>query len=120
MTAYRLPVFVAAWLIASPAIAFNTMFMRDSAISNMTDAEFELMTSTVYQALDDAADGDSVEWGDPAAAHGTVKPLAPFDYQGYHCRAARLNNYAGGDHAVSTLEFCRNAAGEWKILTRGS
>jgi surface antigen len=106
----------AAVLCSATAGAFNTLFMRDTPMSAMSDEEFAVMESTFYDALDNAADGDTVEWGDAAGANGLITPGKRFEMNGLDCREAAYHNRAGGFEGKGTMRFCKDTDGAWKIV----
>lgn len=101
---------------AAPGWAFNTLFMRDSAMSEMTDAEFELMQQSFQQALNDLAQGETLRWGSADAAHGSVTVGESFTHSGLECRRTRFENAARGKRGAGELRFCKDPDGRWKIL----
>ncbi len=101
----------------STALAFNTLFLRDSVMSEMSDAEYEQMRQSFYAALEQLDAGESAEWGVAEAAHGTVTIGEDFEYSGYRCRSTRFENFIGSKRGSGKLKFCKDQNGDWKILS---
>jgi surface antigen len=113
--AKTLGVFVVACVLA-PAQAGNLMFLKDSAISKMSDADVDLMNDTATQALDNAADGEARRWANAeTGAKGVLTPLATFDADGGVCRKLEIFNEVKGTVGRSVFDFCRQPDGSWKI-----
>jgi surface antigen len=100
----------------APAVAGNVMFLKDSAISRMSEADVELMDATARSALEDTADGESQRWENTeTGATGVVTPVATFEQDGTLCRRLELLNEAKGITGRSAFVFCRQPDGSWKI-----
>ncbi len=107
---------VALVLWTGTAAAFNTLFMRDTPMSAMSDEEFALMEKTFYEALDHGANGATVTWGSEDGANGRITPGDRFELNGLDCREAAYHNRAGGFEGKGTMKFCKDADGTWKLV----
>ncbi|GJL83308.1 MAG: hypothetical protein DHS20C01_29420 [marine bacterium B5-7] len=102
---------------ATSALAFNTLFMRDSVMSDMSDDEYEMMRQTFYSALDQEG-SDTLSWNSPEGADGTVTPAERFEFKGYNCRKVSFENHKSGQTGQGMLNFCKDKDGNWKILSK--
>lgn len=102
---------------ASGAVAFNTLFLRDSVMSEMNDAQYEQMRESFYSALERLTAGETMRWGDAEGAHGTIMMVEDFEYSNYSCRVTRFENFLGSKTGAGELRFCKDANGDWKILS---
>jgi surface antigen len=107
---------LAALLLAAfPAMAINDMFAKDAPVAKMTEEDFRVAGLVVQKALDDAADGETRSWENPAtSASGSITPLARFERRGLPCRGAKFVITAGGTTASSEWVLCRTET-RWKV-----
>ena len=97
------------------ASASNWRFLQDSPISQFSEEDFERFRAAGRRALDEAADGQTVEWKNPkTGAYGTIQPLDTREVDGTTCRRAEVFNSAGGTKGTSRFTFCRQEDGTWK------
>jgi len=102
--------------ITATAHAGNVRFLKDSAISKMTDADLELLRSSARNVLEYAADGESRRWeNSQTGAKGVLTPLTTFDRDGAPCRKLEVFNEVKGVAGRSVFDFCRQADGTWKV-----
>ena len=84
-------------------------------ISEMTDADVEIMSAAINETLSDVADGVARRWKNPETnAGGTLTPLSTSEESGLLCRRLEIANQARDLAARSVHEFCRQADGLWK------
>lgn len=104
----------------APVLAGNVSFMKDSALSNMTEADVEAMRAAARTALDDGEDGVTVNWSNAeTGASGSLTPQATSASGESVCRRLQIVNTAGGQTGRSAFDFCRQPDGTWKIPAGG-
>jgi hypothetical protein len=102
--------------LGMPIYASNLWFAHDMPISAMTDADIEIFSSAVDEALNDAADGDTRHWKNPeTGAGGDLTLLSTSEKDGMRCRRLQIANEAKRKTARSDLDFCRQDDGSWKV-----
>lgn len=101
---------------ASAVFAFNYRDLRTAPIAWFNDRDMEMMTEAFNKAMDNNDDGASTEWSnDDTGHHGTITPLDTSRQGSQTCRRARVENYAGSNHGITRLKFCRNNGEPWQI-----
>lgn len=106
----------AAVLVAQPAAAASLGWMKGEAASFFTDRDWELLRSTLDQALEAAADGDAREWSNESSgARGRLTPLASETRGDVTCRRLRIESTAKGASSSHRYLFCRRAGGAWGL-----
>lgn len=123
--ASRLPGFVLFHLLmvaataatAPPASGQSLAWMTGRPAEFFTDEDWSLLGSTLDQALNEAADGETREWRNASSgASGTVTPLSSETRQGLACRLARIVSRAAGTQSSQRYLFCRQGEdGRWQI-----
>jgi surface antigen len=104
--------------LTTPLYAANVWFTKDMPMSQMTEADIEILSSAADEALDDVADGDTRHWENPeTGAGGALTPLSTSERDGMRCRRLQIANEAGGKTARSEFDFCRQGDGSWKVLS---
>jgi surface antigen len=109
---------LAAALIVAPVGAIEYGFLDQAALRYFNPQDVAMMEETIEAALDEAADGETRPWENPATgSSGEVTPLETYPRDDLTCRRARVVNRAlrATDTAKgSVLDFCR-IGGVWKI-----
>jgi surface antigen len=104
---------------ASHALAQNLLFLNDAPIQAMTPADLDLLKQSMYRALDETHDGDSLNWENPSTgARGTITPTASWQDQGQPCRTLQFDNRAKGRSGRSSFSFCKQNGGPWMIVSQ--
>jgi surface antigen len=104
--------------LTTPLYAANVWFARDMPMSQMTEADIEILSSAADAALEEAADGETRHWENPeTGAGGALTPLSTSERDGMRCRRLQIANEAGGKSARSEFDFCRQDDGSWKVLS---
>jgi surface antigen len=102
--------------VAVPAFAINEMFAKDTAVSRMTQEDFDVAGKVMRKALDEGKDGQAYAWENAKTkASGTITPGAGFERNGMKCRGAAFTTNAGGKEGSSRWNLCRTPEG-WKVL----
>jgi len=121
MNVYRMaPARVAAALLATalaaPATAQNIGFLRRGPVAYLSESEQILYRDTLRRALEEAADGETVEWrSDESAARGSFEVLDTHEDYGTTCRTVRTRTTAAGRQGGGALRLCRAEDGEWRL-----
>lgn len=106
----------------SPSLlAANFAWLNNSAVRAFTDEDWTLTMANIRDTLDNAADGETRRWLNPASkAGGTATPLRTDAVDGVHCRILRTEQSAGGASGSSVQRFCQGEDGSWSFAkTRG-
>jgi surface antigen len=99
-----------------PAAAGNVTFMKNSAISKMTEADLELLRATARNLLDYTADGEPRRWHNPeTGATGVLTVLSTTEQEGSLCRQLEMFNEVKDLSGRSVFTFCRQPDGTWKV-----
>jgi len=109
--------FVALACAALPALAQNSLWLNNSALSRMNRADTELFLKAAREALN-APDGHVVTWSNPGTgASGTVKVIASSKEKGMACRTVETTAFAGGIQGMPTpLKACR-VGDKWRLVS---
>lgn len=104
--------------LAAPALASNVWFARDMPMSQMTDADREILSAAADEVLESGADGATQRWENPeTGAGGELTPQSTTERDGMRCRRLDIANEVKGNTARSHFDFCRQADGSWKVVS---
>jgi len=104
---------------ASHAFAQNMLFLNDAPIQAMTPGDRDLFKRSMYRALDETRDGESLTWENPSTgARGTITPSATRQEQGQTCRTLQFDNRVQGRSGRSSFNFCKQGDGSWMIVSQ--
>ena len=107
---------VAAFMMAPAALPQSLGWMRGEAASFFTDRDWELLRSTLGEALDGAADGEAREWrNENSGASGRITPLKTETRDQTTCRRLRIESEARGAKSSYRYLFCRVGDGPWAL-----
>jgi surface antigen len=99
--------------------ASNVQWLRDTAMSNMTEQDMEVLLDTAQNVLDDGPDGEPQRWENKeTGAKGVLTPLDSFEQDGSLCRRLEAFNEVGGASGRSVFVFCRQEDGNWLISSK--
>ncbi len=106
-----------ALAVPTPSHAQGYSFLKYAPERYFQDSDWRLLQEAVQEALDTRADGESVQWANPATgSSGTVTALkADLSEPRKDCRAARVANRAPKAISESEHRFCRDEHGDWKV-----
>ena len=105
--------------LATPLSIYNNL--RETPITKFGKADMDLMTKTVYRALDSGEDGVKVSWENPAtSSSGSVTPAK--DPKGRaNCRLAQVENHYQSLHGGGSYIFCKSTgkakAPPWQLVS---
>ena len=98
------------------ASAANVRWLQDSALSNMTEQDMEVLRKAARNVLDYGEDGESRRWeNSETTAKGVVSALETLEVDGQFCRRLELFNEVKGASGRSLFLFCRQPDGTWRI-----
>ena len=111
------------FLIASIAVgtggslaAQNLTFLEKSPISYLTASDEELVRAAWAEALNDRADGETVEWQNDETGHfGSIRVLDTHEDFGTTCRTVRSRTRAGGLDGGGRWRACKADDGSWRF-----
>jgi surface antigen len=96
--------------------ASNVQWLRDTAMSNMTEQDMEILRSAARNVLNYGPDGEPKRWENKeTGAKGILTPLDSFEQNDQFCRRLEAFNEVGGASGRSVFVFCRQEDGEWLI-----
>ena len=99
-------------LSSSLALAANTSFMADQAMSRFTSQDAEIFNAASVKAFA-AKDGTDIEWKNPeTGAFGTLTPYADTE-KNPDCRVIHMVNVAENVKSSGYYRFCKRADGSW-------
>ncbi len=105
--------------VSFPATAVNWNFLEYGPASHFTPEDWELLRKAGREALDQAADGDTRGWNNPATGFfGTLQPLNTYEKDGASCRRTEVYNNAKDASGTTRFDFCKQPDGTWKIAPR--
>lgn len=108
---------LAAACFVTVAQAANIRFLESAPAGYFDDGDWALLREAVGELLDGGEDGDTSTWRNEQNGHnGSLVLIKSYDKYGTTCRRVKLSNQAGDFRATSLRDFCKDKAGEWKIL----
>ena len=112
-------------VIASAGLAQNFNFLGKGPIAYLNEADEALLRAAFDEALDEKADGDTVEWQNPDSGHGgTIKMLGTHEDYGTTCRILRTHTKAAGREGGGDYRLCKAEDDSWQFAplrrTKGS
>ena len=117
---YRFAI-VVGLLLALGAVTAQAQWgwMRDSAASEFTDADWDILRSEARRVLDEVESGVRVDWQNEATGNGgAIKALMTFEHQGKTCRrVAFLNISSKGRRGQANYNLCRQDDGTWGFIS---
>jgi len=105
-----------AILLPASLLAQNTWFLRNSAASNLDEADMKILTATLQDAMSNGADGDTVRWENPDNEHfGTITVLDTHEDYETTCRSVRMSSEASGKKGSGVLRMCLADDEQWRF-----
>lgn len=97
--------------------ASNYFFLEEAPSRHFTEADTQMFTTAVSDALDNSQDGNITAWRNPDTnASGRLKPLKTYQADGTTCRRLQIANKAGGLKSNSAFNFCRQPDNSWRVV----
>ena len=107
-------------LACTPLAAQNVMFLDRSPITYLTEADKQILGQSLEQALQEARDGDVVEWHNPDTGHhGSFRILDTHKDFGTVCRNVLIRTYAGGLDGGGRYRLCDAGDNDWRFAAPG-
>lgn len=105
--------------ITAVATASNVRWLQDSAMSNMTDADMEVLRAAARNVLNYGPDGEAKRWENKeTGAKGVLTPLRSFEQDGMFCRQLEAFNEVKGASGRSVFNFCQQEDDTWLISSK--
>jgi len=96
--------------------AFNAQFLKDVAVAEFSNEDYDLLLATLDSALNHNEGGTSSQWNNPQTGHsGVIIPLDSSIIKNMQCRKTKIINHAKSNHGQSVFTFCK-IDNQWKIL----
>jgi surface antigen len=114
--------FFAVSAASAPALVqgLNLTFLDQAPMRFFNEEDLKLLSDASDQALDEATDGESVDWSNESTGNsGSLTPVNSFTRQGKDCRRLEVISQATKatrGSARTLVDFCK-VGGAWKILT---
>ena|ERR1700687_5442492 len=113
MRIFRIAAGAALLAFALVAHAFNMDFLNDSPVTRLSAEELRQYTAFTLKALDEAADGTTVEWTAPKSQFSSkITLVRTFTDANLTCRDARIEVDARDRHSRGAYTFCK-VKGVW-------
>ena len=101
-------------LMSGQVQAQGFAWMQNSPVRGYTDADWEMVRTTMEGLLNTGKDGDKADWENPETSHsGSFELLDRSEMDGRPCRRTRITNRGRGMTSTGIFNLCQNAAGEW-------
>lgn len=105
-----------ASLLAWPVMGQNLYFLKDTPLAKFQGEDASIFQGTLQETLDQAADGETRRWSNPATGSaGTVTPELTLNQNQTLCRRAKIANTAGGISREGIYLFCKGTDGSWDL-----
>jgi len=103
--------------LAVPCLqAQNINFLSRGPVAHMDETDKAMLREAVGEALNNRADGDSVEWMNPDTENGgTITLLDTHEDYGTTCRSVRTRTQAEGRSGGGNYRLCKAADDTWQF-----
>jgi surface antigen len=103
-------------LIMPVVMAQNINFLNRGPIAHMDDADKAILREALSDALNNRADGESVEWVNPETEHGgTITLVDTHEDFGTICRSIRTRSRAAGRSGGGNYRLCKAEDDTWQF-----
>ncbi len=107
-------------MVCAPLAAQNLMFLDRSPITYLTEADKQILGQSLEHALQEARDGDVVEWHNPDTGHhGSFRILDTHKDFDTICRNVLIRTYAGGLDGGGRYRLCDAGDNDWRFAAPG-
>ncbi len=97
-------------------MAQNINFLNRGPIAHMDDADKAILREALSDALNNRADGESVEWVNPETEHGgTITLVDTHEDFGTICRSIRTRSRAAGRSGGGNYRLCKAEDDTWQF-----
>ena len=103
--------------LAVPCLqAQNINFLSRGPVAHMDETDKAMLREAVGEALNNRADGDSVEWVNPDTEHGgTITLVDTHEDYGTTCRSIRTRTQAAGRSGGGNYRLCKAEDDTWQF-----
>jgi surface antigen len=102
--------------LAGNAMAVNTRFLRSTPAARFNAQDFEMLQAAFDKAMDDGANGVTVEWQNAATGSaGAITPHDRFEREGQSCRHTTVATSHRQRRSESGHVFCKAANDGWRL-----
>jgi len=104
-------------VLSMPVVmAQNISFLNRGPIAHMDDADKAILREAISDALNNRADGESVEWVNPETEHGgTITLVDTHEDYGTICRSVRTRSRAAGRSGGGNYRLCKAEDDTWQF-----
>jgi surface antigen len=96
--------------------AGNWAFLDNAPMTYFTEEDMGMYQDALRQALNEAGDGDTRTWSNPATgASGEITPVRTMGEQDTTCRVMRIRSTARGYTETGSYKVCKQDGGGWTI-----
>ena len=96
--------------------AQNISFLSRGPVAHMDDADKAILREAVVDALNNHADGETVEWKNPGTDHGgTIMLVDTHEDYGTTCRSIRTRSRAAGRSGGGNYRLCKAEDDTWQF-----
>jgi surface antigen len=108
---------IALLALAAPGVmAQNINFLNRGPIAHMDDTDKAILRQAIADALNNHADGESIEWVNPDTDHGgTITLLDTHEDYGTTCRSIRTRSRAAGRSGGGNYRLCKADDDTWQF-----
>jgi surface antigen len=96
--------------------ASNWAFLDNAPMTYFTEEDMRMYQDALGQALNEASDGDTRTWSNPATgASGEIRLMRTLHEQDTTCRVTRIRSTARGYTETGNYRVCKQDDGSWTI-----
>ena len=89
-------------------------YKEESALTALTDKDWEILKETAMEALDNSPDGSTHIWKNEQSGHSGVVTILSTDHNSaIPCRNAKFFNTTEGTSSNTTVKVCKQNDGIW-------
>ena len=103
-------------LTTGNAVGQNIGFLSKGPIAYLTDADRALLKSTLLEALDNKADGETIKWSSPDSdSGGAIQMRETHEDYGTTCRSIKTETKASDLSGGGIYRLCKSEDGSWRF-----
>ena len=103
-------------LTTGNAVGQNIGCLTKGPITYLTDVDRALLKTTLIDALDNKADGETIEWSSPDSdSHGTIQMRDTHEDYGTTCRSIKTETKASDLSGGGIYRLCKSDDGSWRF-----
>jgi surface antigen len=105
-------------VLAAPVTAQNIGFLHKGPVAYLSEDEKDKLKETVSSALNNAVDGETVEWSNPdSESEGPITVRDTHTDYATTCRSIRTVSKAGGREGGGVYRLCKAEDDCWRFAT---